>query len=192
MKANLKTLAIATCLALGTCTYAQEGFVRPELSYNFASLKGSDASGSTLKDAGGYAVAAGASFGAQNEHEIGISVGVANFWISGSSGAYGKVKTMPILANYRYYLGTKANSARFYLAPSVGNTSVKVNESNKGSTFSSSNTSFNWGGGIGALFKVADKFDVDLGFRYMEGIKIKDTNIHVQVNTLYIGANFRF
>ena len=84
MKANLKTLAIAACFAISTCAYAQEGFIRPELSYNFAKLGITGVTGVGLKDAVGYGVAGGASFGAQNEHEIGLSIGILDFSLSSS------------------------------------------------------------------------------------------------------------
>ncbi len=196
MKANLKTLAIATCIAIGTCAYAQEGFIRPELSYNFASLSVSNNPGIGLKDTVGYGVAGGASFGAQNEHEVGLSVGIVDFTptiSAAGSRLTGKLKTVPVLANYRYYFGAKADSMRFYLAPSVGYSNVKIDWTATGpggtAVISKSGTDFTWGAGLGVFFKVADKVDLDLGYRYQE---VKETDAKVKIGVLFAGVNFRF
>lgn len=196
MKTNLTPLLIATCLAISPCAYAQEGFIRPELSYNFADLSVSSNPGVDLKDAVGYGVAGGARFGAQNEHEISLSVGILDFSTTSSDPAAaisGKIKTVPILANYRYYFGAKADSMRCYLAPSAGYSDVKVDTTvtvgNNTARFSSSGTDFTWGAGLGLLFKVADKVDMDLGYRYQE---VKESDGKLKVNTVYAGINFRF
>lgn len=199
MKANLKTLAVAACLAISTCAYAQVGFLRPEFSYSFARLDGSDAAGFKVEDSLGYGIAGGYVVGAQNEHEFGISLATTDFNLSanvGTASATGKVKVVPVLANYRYYLGTKTDAARCYLAPSVGSTSIKTTTSVvSGITTvndSSSGTCFTWAAGIGVLFKVDDKIDVDLGYRYVGGLKVKETNIKAKVGMLYLAGNFRF
>ena len=200
MKTNLKTLAIVTCLAVGTCAYAQEGFIRPELSYNFASLSGSDAVGFKTKDAAGYGVTGGAYIGAQNEHEIGLAIGKVDFSLSANAAGVtvsGKAKTVPVLASYRYYFGAKADVARLYVGPYVGYTSIKYNvRATFGTpavfTDSSSGNSFTWGGGLGGMTKVTDKIDIDIGYRFIGGLKISDTNIKARVGSLYAGANFRF
>ena len=100
---------------------------------------------------------------------------------------------MPILANYRYYFGAKTNSIRFYLAPSLGFTSGRSDASIiNGSTvtrISSSGNDSTWGAGLRVLSKVADKIDVDVGYRYME---CKESNAKMKVNTLYASIDVRF
>jgi opacity protein-like surface antigen len=54
---------------------------------------------------------------------------------------------------------------------------------------SSSGKGSTWGAGLGVLFKVADKVDVDAGYRYME---FKESNAKVKMNTLYAGIDVRF
>jgi len=196
MKANLKTLALATCLAIGTCAYAQEGFIRPELSYDFAKISITGATGIDLKDAVGYGVAGGAFFGVQNEHELGLSVSVTDFRLTSSitgTNITGKTRIVPILANYRYYFGAKADSMRFYLAPSLGFTSSRgdaaIINGNTLTRASSSGNDSTWGAGFGVLFKVADKIDVDAGYRYME---FKESNAKIKMNSLYLGVDARF
>lgn len=199
MKTNLKTLAIATCLVIGTCVYAQQGFIRPELSYNFASLSGSDATGFKTKNSVGYGVTGGGYFGAQNEHEIGLGIGIEDFSLSTNVAGVsvsGKAKTVPVLVDYRYCFGAMTDMARFYVGPYAGYTNIKYNlrvaAGNTVATGSSSGSSFTWGGGLGVLFKAADKVDADVGYRYIGGLKVSDSNIKAKVGSLYAGVNFRF
>jgi opacity protein-like surface antigen len=201
MNANLKTLAIAACLAIGTSSYAQDVFIRPELSFNFASLSGSDSNGFKVQDALGYGVAGGTRFGVQEESEFGLSVSTLKFTVASSiSGpgvsASGNLKVVPIMANYRYYFGAKSDIARPYFAPSVGWTNIKTNTSVvSGLTTTVSNSSgncFTWAAGAGVLFKLDDKLDLDLGYRYIGALKVRTTNIKLTVGSLYLGMNIRF
>lgn len=100
---------------------------------------------------------------------------------------------MSILAHYRYYFGAKADFLRFYLAPSLGFTSSRsdaaIFNGNTLTRMSSSGKGSTWGAGLGVLFKVADKVDVDAGYRYME---FKESNAKVKMNTLYAGIDVRF
>ena len=196
MKANLTTLAIVTCLAIGTCAYAQEGFIRPELSYNYARISVASPAGIKLRDEAGYGIASGASFGAQNEQELGLSVSLVDFKLysklAGTS-ITGKIRTLPILANYRYYFSTKTDAVRFFLAPSAGFTSGRSDVSAfSGGTITRTTSSGNdvtWGAGFGALVKVADKIDLNVSYRHIE---FKESDAQLRVNTLSAGANIRF
>jgi opacity protein-like surface antigen len=201
MKANLKTLAIAVCLAIGTCAYAQGVFIRPELSYNFASVTGSDASGFKTQDALGYGIAGGTIFGAQNENEFGLSIALLKFNLASNvtgSGVNtsGNLKIVPLLANYRYYFGSKSDVVRPYFAPSAGWTSVKTNATTvNGITTSVNSTSghnFTWGVGAGLSAKMNDRVDLDLGYRYLGGLKVRTTNAKITVGAFYAGLNIRF
>jgi len=199
MNANLKTLAIAACLAIGTSSYAQGVFIRPELSFNFVALSGSDSNGFKVQDALGYGVAGGTRFGAQEESEFGLSVAALKFTLASSitgASASGNVKVMPIMANYRYYFGTKSDVARPYFAPSAGWTNIKTNSSVvSGITTSSSSSSgncFTWAAGVGLLVKLDDRLDMDLGYRYIGGLKVRTTNVKMTVGSIYAGLNFRF
>jgi Outer membrane protein beta-barrel domain len=199
MKANLRTLAIATCLALGTCAQAEGVFFRPELSFDFASLNGSDANGFKIKDAVGYGIAVGNRFGTQDESEFGVSVDAARFSLSpnvvGGAGS-GNLKIIPLLANYRYYFGAKVDAVRCYLAPSIGWTTVKTNYTafSGGTITSNGATGGNFTGciGVGALVKLEKAADLDFGYRYIGGLKVRTTNIKATVGTLYAGLNIRF
>ena len=199
MKANLRTLAIATCLALGTCAQAEGVFVRPELSYNFVSLNGSNANGINIKDGLGYGIAVGNRFGTQDESEFGVSVGAMRFSLSpsavGGVGS-GNLKAIPLLANYRYYFGAKANAVRCYLAPSIGWTTVKTNFTafSGGTMAANGSTGGNFTGcaGVGAVVKLENTVDLDFGYRYVVGLKVRNTNIKITDGALYAGLNFRF
>ena len=192
MKPNIKIAALATFLAICVSAYAQEGFIRPELSYNTVKISGDNDS---LKDAFGYGIAGGAYFGAQSEHELGLSVGIINFDFKSIADTdfKGSVKTVPLLVNYRYYIGTKADAVRFYLAPSAGYTFLKLEDSfSDGEEVWSddiSETDFTWAIGAGVVFKVADKIDVDVGYRFLQ---VRANGGHANVNSLYVGGNFRF
>jgi opacity protein-like surface antigen len=201
MNANLKTLAIAACLAIGTSSYAQGVFIRPELSYNFASLSGSNSDGFKVQDALGYGVAGGTRFGTQEESEFGLSVATLKFSLTSNVvgagvSASGNVKVVPIMANYRYYFGTKSDVARPYFAPSAGWTNIKTSTAVvSGLTTSSSSSSgncFTWAAGVGLLVKLDDKLDMDLGYRYIGGLKVRNTNVKMTVGSFCAGMNFRF
>ncbi len=194
MKSTIQLTVVASILAIGTCAYAQQGFLRPEVSYNFASTSDSVVS---LKDSAGFTVAGGAYFGSKNEHEVGLSVGVVNFdlkpvVISGVR-VTGDVKTVPVLATYRYYLGARNDRVRLYAAPSAGWTFIKMSATGELSGItasdSDSETDFTWSLGVGVLVNVAPKFDIDAGYRYQQ---INAGGGHVNVSTIYAGLNWRF
>ena len=199
MKANLRTLAIAACLAVGTCAQAQGVFLRPEVTFNFASLSGSDANSLKTKDAVGYGVEAGTRFGAQDENEFGFSASMLKFSLAANNSAnvvVGHIQVVPLLANFRYYFGAKGDAVRCYVAPSAGWTNIKADSKTYAGTtlssFASNGSCFTWAGAVGALVKLDDRFGVDFGFRYTEALRVRATNIKATVGTLYAGINFRF
>jgi opacity protein-like surface antigen len=201
IKTNLKILTIFTCLATGAGAYAQVGFIRPELSYNLPTISVPHNPEIRLRDAFGYSVNGGVLLGTQNENEIGLSVGILNFpmfahHIQGVTAFSGKVKTIPIMANYRYYFGTKADPVRFYLAPSLAYTRVQIDATTNGpSGFAwgrSTSTDFTWAGGLGVLIKVAARVDLDVGYRYQGELKEAVTGTEIRMHTVYAGVNVRF
>jgi opacity protein-like surface antigen len=201
IKTNLNILALVACLSISAVAHAEEVFIRPEISYNFPSISVPNNPEISLKSAFGYSVAGGVLLGTQNEHEIGLSVGMLNFKMSvpvirGVTGFYGKVKTLPLMVNYRYYFGAQADRVRFYLAPSLAYTNVQVDVTTTGpSGFaqgSSSSTDFTWVAGLGVLIKVADRVGIDIGYRYQGELKETVTGVEIRMHTLYTGVSVRF
>jgi opacity protein-like surface antigen len=198
MKTHLKLAAALASVALAASVHA-EGFLRPEVSYTFASVSVPGFS-IDLDNAFGYGVAGGATFGGEGQHEVGVSIGVLDYSVStslaGATGS-GKVKTVPYVATYRYYFGPKTAPARFYLGGAAGWANVKVNASvtSGGITAraSESDTDFVWGVGLGAVFKVTERVDIDAGYRYQELQQpVGAVDAKIKSNTLYAGVNFRF
>ena len=201
MKTNLNILALVACLSTSAGAYAADGFIRPELSYNFPTISVPHNPEISLKNAFGYSVDGGVLLGAQNEHELGLSVGSLNFSMSANSiqgvtTFSGKVKTIPIMANYRYYFGAKDAPVRFYLAPSLAYTRVQVDVTTTGpSGFAwgrSTSTDFTWDAGLGVLIKVAHRVDIDVGYRYQGELRETVTGTEIRMHTVYTGVNFRF
>jgi opacity protein-like surface antigen len=213
MKSSIK-VAVVAFFAIGISAYAQVGFVRPEISYlkitNSVPL-GISGNNQDLKGTVGYGVAGGSLYGEQNEHEISLSISFAEskasvtepFAMSDVSGTVNdsvKLKTMTILANYRYYTGAKADPARFYVGPSIGTMHITGNETATATagteTMSDSEgigTKNPWTAAlaIGVTVKLADKIDLDLGYRYTYGLN-KSWGEHVKSNSLYAGVGFKF
>jgi opacity protein-like surface antigen len=194
MKPNFKIVAVTTFLAISVCANAQERFLRPEVSYNFA--KSSDST-IDLKDAVGFGIAGGIYFGAQNGQELGLSAGILNFDIKsvevGGVDVTGRVKALPLLVTYRYYLGTNEKPLRFYLASAVGYSIVKVEATaslgDVTAAGDSNETDFTWAVGTGAVFKLSDRIDMDAGYRFQQ---IRQADGHASVNSIYVGANLHF
>ena len=210
MKTHIKIAAVAACFAIGLSAYAQSGFIRPELSLVMPTTKAGQFE-AKLKSAVGYGIAAGAVFGAQDEQEIGVSLSLAdvkgsissstpfNFlgtnYTTGSDSV--KLKTMPVLLNYRYYFGAKADGTRFYVGPSIGYTNVKYTEVLVGTrpgfidmvTITNSQNGFTWAMFLGLAIKLADKTDLDVGYRFASA---KVENGHYNASALYTGITFKF
>jgi len=210
MKTNIKIAAVAAFLALGLSAYAQSGFIRPELSLVIPTTKAGQFD-AKLKSTAGYGFAMGAVLGAQDEQEIGVSLSFAdvkgstststpfNFlgtnYTTGSDSV--KVKAMPVLLNYRYYFGAKADSTRFYVGPSVGYANVKYTEVLVGTrpgyvdtlTITDSQNGFTWALSFGCAVKLADKTDLDIGYRFTSA---KAWDGHFNASTLYTGITFKF
>jgi opacity protein-like surface antigen len=97
------------------------------------------------------------------------------------------------MASYRYYIGAKTDPVRVYLGASAGYTFLKASFTGTLAGFTASNsaseTDFTWGGGAGILFKVAERTDIDVGYRY-QAIQMSDG--HMDVSSVYAGVNFLF
>jgi outer membrane protein W len=210
MKTNLKIAAVAAFFALGLSAYAQSGFIRPELSLVMPTTKAGQFD-AKLKSTVGYGIAGGVVFGAQDEQEIGVSISLADVKGSTSTSTpfnyYGtnyntgsdsfKVKTMPVLLNYRYYFGAKADGTRFYFGPSIGYTHLKYTETAVGNrpgfvdtiTINDSKNGFTWAMALGFAVKLADKTDLDVGYRFTSA---KAWDGHYNAGALYTGITFKF
>ncbi len=210
MNTKIKIAAVAAFFALGLSAYAQSGFIRPELSLVMPTTKAGQFE-AKLKSTVGYGIAAGVVFGAQDEQEIGVSLSLAdvkgsissstpfNFlgtnYTTGSDSV--KLKTMPVLLNYRYYFGAKADGTRFYVGPSVGYTKVKFTEVMVGTrpgyidtlTITDFENGFTWALSLGLAVKLADKTDLDVGYRFASA---KVGGGHYNAGALYTGITFKF
>ena len=112
-----------------------------------------------------------------------------------------KADSMPILLNYRYYIGDKTSAARVYIAPTIGLTHVKLTDNASGveagldpvtDTYSNSESKngFTWAIGVGVMVKVTDKIGWDIGYRYMSAHIVSGTDL--KTHNIYTGVNFKF
>lgn len=199
MKSNLRVAAVAVFLSIGVSGYAQI-FIRPEMGYSLPSTKVSFAvvnGDKTLGGALGFGIAGGDTFGAKNEHEVGLELGVVNFKAAKTTPDTGtdeiRLKTIPILLNYRYYLSVKAVSARFYINPSVGFTHLKYVENCPGFPLPNNGTTSKYGFtaalSLGAAVKLAESTDFDIGYRFLSA---KAWEANLDTHNLYAGIHFKF
>ncbi len=217
MNTKLKLIAVAAFLALGVSSYAQQAFVRPDIGYSYTTAKANLFTGATNVKIGGafsYGLDAGAAFGDQNEHELSLSLNIADYSLRQSgTGLVGPgattdsakltVKTIPVMLNYRYLFGAKTDSVRFYLAPSLGYTWVKgryysASTSAPPGPFvttvknaSSSKTDFTLGMGFGAEINLADNVDLDLGYHYTNSQSYQG-GPRLNVHTVSAGVSYKF
>ena len=116
-----------------------------------------------------------------------------------------KVRTVPILIHYRYILGDKDATVRFYIGPSVGFTLIQMSEDFSGiatlsgvpytytAHMSKSTTGFTWGGTAGVLWKISKRMNADIGYHFMDtNVKIKDFGINTSLNINMISAGVSF
>jgi len=219
MKSSIK-VAVVAFFAIGISAYAQDSFIRPELSYvkiaNNLSFSHADDTKSP-RGTIGYGIAGGAIVGDQGQHEISLSLQLDDskasvsqstpFSMDGVNYSSGtdsiKLKTTTLLLNYRYYFGARANPVRFYVGPSLGYTHIQGSEaasavemSGTVDTDNGSDTRNPWTTALslGVAVKLADKIDLDLGYRYTYGISKSWGNFleHLRSNSLYAGVGFKF
>lgn len=201
MKFNTK-IAVAAFFAIGLSAYAQEGFIRPEVSY--ALPNNSYQYIGSFKGAAAFNLAGGCVFGAQDEQEVSLSIGTTTFKVSNPSVEYFdgaqvslKLEETPILINYRYYTGAKSDSARFYVGASAGILLAKLTATSDGATVTSASSNpWDLGLGLGGAFKLADKIDLDVGYRFLlSGNALANayySSASLRASYFYAGVGFKF
>ncbi len=236
MKFNTTVAVGAFFIGIAISASAQDNFLRPEVSYvlpsNNAPLAlprsvfGISSTHGSLKGTAGFGLDGGFIFGEQDDQEIGISIGTASskgsntisgqptlpepvgYNIQESGTDSFKMREIPILINYRFYVGTNTDAVRFYIGVSGGITNVKETEtlvgvekttidgslsSQQQVNQSSSRSSNPWtlGPSLGVTIRLANKIDLDVGYRYLYGLNAFQ-GTHVGTSNLYAAANFRF
>ncbi len=202
MKSNTK-IAVVAFFAIGLSAYAQEGFIRPEVSYalpaNSYQYIGS------FKNAAAFDLAGGVTLGDQ---EIGLSVGTASFKVSNPSVDFFdgaqislKLQETPILVNYRYYLGPKTATVRFYVGASAGILLAKLSATSSGESVASvSSNPWDLGLEVGGAFKLTDSIDLDVGYRFLlsgTGLAVNGddfgySSVSVRASYFNVGVGFKF
>ena len=209
-------IAIAACFLVGISAYAQDGFIRPEISYTKPTSRNLTFTGTgdsaKLQSAAGFSIAAGDAYGDQDSHEVSLSIGLASFKTSESQAkvfSYNnvlfssdtdsmKVRTIPILFNYRYHTGVKTSALRFYFGPSFGATLLKRSEALNGinavgggaeaMSVSESKYPLNWAVSAGAAYRLTNRLKLDAGVRFSETCS-SIWRAHFETKTLYIALN---
>ncbi len=199
MNTTTKLVALATLFTALSGSANAEGFVRPSLLFVSPTMAGAST-------ATGFGFAAGGRFGPRSEHEISLEGDWVKWDESASYAGYrvsGALKYTPILVNYRYYFGSAASPARFYLSPTSGfaGTTAEVSaigpEVNLG--IGDTTWSFAWGAGAGVAIRLAPKIDLDVGYRFLcvkgSDVTISGTTVTLddaRAHILYAGVSFRF
>lgn len=192
-------MAIATLLiTLGSSARA-EGFVRPSLFYVWPTMSGASS-------AAGVGFAAGSRFGPQIEHELSFEGDWVKWDESASySGQHvsGSLTSVPCLLNYRYYFGKAASTGRFYVGPSAGfaRTTAAVSAIGSDTRVSASDSSWSaaFGASAGLVFRLAEKVELDVGYRYLvvrgSHVTLSDVTVSLddaRASILYAGISFKF
>jgi len=199
MNTKIKFVALVTVLmALAHSAHA-EGFIRPSLLYVSPTMSGAST-------ATGFGLAVGGRFGPQAAHELSFEGSWVKWDESANYAGYavsGSLKYAPCLLNYRYYFGQAASATRFYIGPSAGfactTASVSAIGPNVNVAVSDSTSSAAYGASLGLVFKLAQKVDLDLGYRYLfvkgNQVTIAGTTVTLddaKAHVLYAGVSFRF
>lgn len=164
-----------------------------------------------ISSATGYGLVAGTRIGPKQEHEFSFECHHTAWNIFLLANAMypvaGRETNTPLLLNYRYQFGAHESRIRFYAGPALGFTRVHLNIAIAYPTFAPgpaiernvTDWSFTWSGSAGVLLRLADKADLDLGYRYL---CVQDPN-HIKgianlplddrkINLFYAGIGFRF
>jgi len=166
-----KLLALLGLGILSVLSVRAETFVRPVAYYVHPTAEGYD-------DNGAAGLAVGRSFGAQSEHELSFEIAYTR-WTDEFSGYGAKVSGnenyLPLLANYRFYAGSKQDKVRAYVGPSLGFTRAWVDihgvASGQSFSISSGDWAFTYSGVVGAVVRLTDKLNLDFGYRYLAAEK---------------------
>jgi opacity protein-like surface antigen len=154
-------------------------------------------------NAGGIGASLGAMFGAGLQHEFNVEFGYTNWKMDDYIGNV-RVKAtehhLPVLASYRYYFNADGAPVRPYVSPGFGYQFTKVDAEAVGyGSESASDGSFCYTGAIGALIRLTDKIDFDLGYRYLhadgmsgdvQGVPYETDAFAAHIG--YLGVSFKF
>jgi opacity protein-like surface antigen len=173
-------------------------FIRPLVYWVHPTAEG-------YSDAGAAGLSFGAVSGAKKEHEISVEFAYT-YWSSSQTApgfsVSGKEHYLPILMNYRYLFGSEQSKVRFYVGPSIGFTRnwIEVKGRSNYATYSvtTGDWSFTVSGSAGVLIKLANKIDLDVGYRYLhsDGGKYTVAGYRFEgeagkAHMFYGGLNFR-
>ncbi len=169
MKSKLFTL-LGLCI-LSVLSARAETFVRSVAYYVHPTAEGYD-------DNGAAGLAVGRSFGAQAEHELSFELAYTR-WTESFSGygaaVSGSEHYLPLLANYRFYTGSKQDKARFFAGPSIGFTRAWVDihgvSGSQSFSINSVDWAFTWSGVAGVSIRLTEKLNLDFGYRYLAAEK---------------------
>lgn len=187
---------VALCLGIVAAVHpaTADMFVRPSIMY--VSYQNSGYSGET-----GFGLAAGANLGARAEHELGLEIATMDWSLDkiGYAGTpyffrtIGSGRLVPCLANYRYRFDVKAGLVRLYLGASFGlaNRRGDLTQYRSGvvahASFSHWSTAY--GGTAGLTVPLADKVELDLGYRYLYVASFEPGSGYNRIPTDDIRAN---
>lgn len=183
---------------------AAEWFVRPSALYVSYQNSGYGNANKT-----GLSIAAGAAFGACDQHELSIEVASMNwalrkygyattpdFFLTTGSGQYDAY-----LVHYRFRFGSKDARWRAYLGPSLGWANVRGGLTQFRSGVIAHDDLGRWpaayGGAAGVTLKLTNFTEIDLGYRFLRIAAPNSSRTHirtvaVRANLFQAGLGFRF
>jgi outer membrane protein W len=167
-----KFFAVAACAFFGVIAPAHAanatGFVRPVVAYVSPTTDGYD-------DAGYIGVQAGVLIGPNRNHEFSAEIGGTG-WDSDERIGTLRVEAtetyVPILASYRFYVGSNEAPVRFFFGPSLGFTTVSYDVEMSSPGFflrddDAVEVRATAAANIGVDFRVNTRFSINLGYRYL-------------------------
>lgn len=194
MKRLLLFVSILTAFTVHGATTA---FIRPIVSVIQTSTQ---AYGSST----GIGVCGGVCLGDKGQHEVSLETDYTSWGFDtrvGNVRVNGDEKYQLFVVNYRYHFVFPSHEKlNFYAGPSLGFvvSTLSVTASGYGSATSTS-SSASWGVGAGAIYRVTDHIDIDVGYRnqYIVGTSYAVhgytyTTENTTVGAVYAGIGFRF
>jgi opacity protein-like surface antigen len=198
MNTITKTAACAAMLLLNLPVFA-EGFVRPLVEFISPETDG-------YSTRAGVGAVVGSQFGKQEEHELSFEA-AGTQWNTARVSSVGAValqeRFVTCLLNYRYHFGPATAPVRFYAGPSLGYTNNDVSGAVTGAhgvtAGRESIWNLTWSGSAGLTFKLSEKIELDVGYRFLH-VQPRDTTLAgyafkgeaVKAHVVYAGVGFRF
>jgi len=175
-KTTLSGFVALALVAVSSLT-AGNGFIRPTVGFVSPDAEGYDDSIYLGADIGSF-------LGKNQNHEVSGEIGFVAWEFDQREGAFraeGEETYVPLLVNYRYYVGTPdVNKVRFFFGPSLGFTEatyeVKVTGPGMNLKGDASELLFTYAVNLGVEIKFTEKLSLNLGYRYLH-IKGTDTEL---------------